>query len=184
MISKLAMLVAPLLFATAASAVPINISDTYTPTASPLITTTNPFSFTLNEVIANNFLVGTDNFTNGTLTIFVNDHGNGNSSESFTFTLGQGTTLQTSDGSDVGNGATNTAYPITLLAALGDLNDDGKLNVKITASSGDITFVSAKLDATLNRGTVVANDLPEPATLALFGLGLLGFAAARRKSAK
>lgn len=58
--------------------------------------------------------------------------------------------------------------------ALAELNADGRLEVSVTSLLGDF-YVG---DSTLN---VVTAAVPEPAIVALFGLGLLGLGFARRK---
>jgi hypothetical protein len=57
---------------------------------------------------------------------------------------------------------------------------DGVLNVKIRANRGDFRFGASHLEAWGNSG---GTSVPEPATLSMLGLGLigLGFAARRRK---
>ena len=54
------------------------------------------------------------------------------------------------------------------------------LNVKIRANRGDFRFGASHLEA---WGGTTARAVPEPATLSMLGLGLigLGFAARRRK---
>lgn len=62
------------------------------------------------------------------------------------------------------------------------LVSDGLLNVKIRANRGDFRFGASHLEAWGNRAGG-GTSVPEPATLSMLGLGLigLGFAARRRK---
>lgn len=63
---------------------------------------------------------------------------------------------------------------------------DGMLDVVLTVTSGSFTFVSSTLEAQVIKGgqQVSVNAIPEPGSIALVGLGLLGLAALRRKQVK
>jgi hypothetical protein len=64
-----------------------------------------------------------------------------------------------------------------------DIEDDGTLNFLVLSKLGDFYLNSAKLLATGDDGTHFPepSQVPEPATMLLFGFGLLGIAGIRRK---
>lgn len=62
-----------------------------------------------------------------------------------------------------------------------DIEDDGTLNFLVTSGWGDFYLNSAKIVAAGDDGTT---SVPEPATMMLLGLGLLGLVGVRRKIQK
>ncbi|WP_310601272.1 PEP-CTERM sorting domain-containing protein [Desulfobulbus sp.] len=66
------------------------------------------------------------------------------------------------------------------IGGLIDINHDGTLNVRIDAIVGDFYIDYAKIVACGDDGRG-ASPVPEPATMLLFGTGLMGLAAAGRR---
>jgi len=86
--------------------------------------------------------------------------------------------------------ADNTTFMTELATA--ELDDENPSSLKFVSITSDMNIVNAKLTFDNNRDTndgwgidnVTLGKLPEPGTLLLMGLGLLGLGAARRRAAK
>lgn len=166
----------------AANAEIILDSVTASAVANPTVTITNPVTFQHDITDGlNGYAPNIDSILEALLTINLFDHDGGK--ETFAFTLGSGLTLQPYFGGHINNGNGNASYEISLTTSLADLVKDGLLSVTLSASEGEFRFVSSTLSADVQR-PVPPSDIPEPASIALLGLGLLSIAASRRKFSK
>lgn len=175
--------------ASTAHAAPITLSDVNDPTNNVLISNgvflqkNSSTSFILDITDgANGFKSAIDKIISATFKLYLKDDGFlFDDNEAFKLVLGS--SLQTVTGNVTSCTFFGCKELITTFAlndkALADLAFDGKISVSLTSTDGDFYYEKASLDASVTKGTV-----PEPATTALLGLGLLGFVASRRKSAK
>ncbi len=153
----------------AANANALIVSDTVDPNPNISITVNSPYTFS-HDLINNGFLVGTHAIFNANLLIRLID-ANGDK-ETFNFSIGDG-------GQSFSCGGNANCVPnngrTDLIALTSDSLDDlldGKITLTLTALSGEYTFDKSVLTAAV----------PEPMTLALFGLGLLGLGTMRRRA--
>jgi hypothetical protein len=161
----------------------LNFGAIPTPCPAGFTCTTNTLSF-VHDITDSGFIVG-DDVTGAAVVIDLTDITvTGPNNEQYILSVGA-QTITCAAGNCVPNvGVTET---ITLNAAsLADLEADGMINVtiSITGQTGTTGFLFAQSALTAEVEPAQNGAVPEPSTMVLLGLGLLGFAASRRRCAR
>lgn len=172
------------------------ITNTWDPSADITVTSFAPYGFIhdindqLNALTPSGDIYQIDS---AELDVYLKDPRGGN--EKFTFLIGSGDSAQiytVPGNNNVPNGSNVTKFPVTLTTSIEELQLEGLLSVVLAVNPGGnyifdksilSTMVSFIPAPDMTPAVDPSNNVPEPGTVTLFGLGLLGVVLGRRKKA-
>lgn len=188
-----------LLAASQANAMLITFSDTYNPNPDPLIAFGNNSSYTFSHSLIADQDAGaslwsgtygfdflTDTITEASLLMRFRDESADSAAESVSFFID----LQSFGTQAITSGGDTSVLAIN--SGWGAILEDGLLDITLSnaglttgqqVNRSDFLFLDSTLSVRVNRGNEALSQVPEPTTLALFGLGCVGLLWTRLKPA-
>ncbi len=144
----------------------------------------NPQLIFTHNLLDNGFVLGSTIYSSGLLRIRLTDGGSSTntSNESGFISVGDQTLAIT----PIDDGTRNDPTPagkffdiVLNSVSLADLNADGMLSVSLNRTSGNFAFADSSLSLEIQQAVV-----PEPLSIALFGVGMAGLCLGRRRTHK